>query len=152
MRKSIAALSLLLSFLVASSAAYTQPAASPTTSIINAGQGDSASIQDGNGVYDLIGGGVGSAGLTVTQFLHDHGATDLDLMSASHVDAVHLGGLISVLRNLSITTQAIPSTGYPGSTATWNVLIAAANDRMRAVSHPFDLFRPGAFRLIIAWA
>jgi len=121
-------LAVLFGLLVVS-ASSAQPAANQTTSFINVGQGDSALIQDGSGFDVLIDGGVAPAGGTVTQFLRDHGATDLEVMLASHADADHIGGLIAVLQAPDITTHAVLYNGYPGTTSTWNSFVAAAAAR-----------------------
>ena len=115
--------------LLAISVGLAQPTSTQTTTFINVGEGDSALIQDGNGFDVLIDGGVTAAGPTVDQFLHDHGVTKLDIMLASHADADHIGGLISVLKDLSITTNAVLYNGYPGTTTTWNNFEAAVTGR-----------------------
>ena len=126
------------------SAGSAQPAANQTTSFINVGQGDSALIQDGSGFDVLIDGGVAAAGDTVTQFLRDHGAADLEVMLASHADADHIGGLIAVLQAPDITTHAVLYNGYPGTTATWNNFVAAAAARGMTLT-------PVQFPSVLTW-
>ncbi|MTD30139.1 S-layer homology domain-containing protein [Planomicrobium sp. YIM 101495] len=69
---------------------------------INVGQGDSILIQSGNGKNMLIDGGTKSQGAKVVSFLKSKGVTKLDVVVATHPDADHIGGLISVLNNFSV--------------------------------------------------
>jgi competence protein ComEC len=138
-RASLGIVLALLFALVIASISSAHPTSTQTTSFINVGQGDSALIQDGNGFDVLIDGGVAAEGTTVDQFLHNHGATDLEIMLASHADADHIGGLITVLQDSSITIHQVLFNGYPGTTATWNNFATAANARgltLTAVQFP----------------
>jgi competence protein ComEC len=129
----------ILSALLVVSLSSAQPASTQTTSFINVGQGDAALLQDGSGFDVLIDGGVAAEGPTVDQFLRDHGATDLDVMLASHADADHIGGLITVLQDPGITIHKVLYNGYPGTTATWTSFFYAANERglsLTAVQFP----------------
>ncbi len=104
-------------------------ATSQTTTFIDVGQGDSILIQDGMGFDALIDGGIVSQGVTVDQFLKDHGAMDLEIMLASHADADHIGGLIAVLNDPEITIHSVLYNGYEGDTKTWDKFKQAVSDR-----------------------
>ena len=70
---------------------------------LDVGQGDSILIQSPNGKNMLIDGGGRSSGNDVVSFLKSKGVTKLDYVVATHPDADHIGGLISVLETLQIT-------------------------------------------------
>ncbi|MGE6415873.1 S-layer homology domain-containing protein [Planococcus kocurii] len=70
---------------------------------LNVGQGDAILIQSGNGKNMLIDGGTKAQGAKVVSFLKSKGVTKLDAVVASHPDADHIGGLISVLNNFTVT-------------------------------------------------
>lgn len=88
-------------------------------SYINVGQGDSILLRDPDGFAVLIDGGEKTAGPTVVNYLKTHGVTTLNVMLATHPDSDHIGGLISVLQDSSITVQHVIYSGYPGTTLTW---------------------------------
>ncbi|WP_342541914.1 S-layer homology domain-containing protein [Paenisporosarcina sp. FSL H8-0542] len=67
-------------------------------------QGDSILIQSPNGKNMLIDGGKKSEGTKVVSFLKSKGVSKLDYVVATHPDADHIGGLISVLNSISIGT------------------------------------------------
>lgn len=69
---------------------------------IDVGQGDAILIQSPNGKNMLIDGGPKSAGDKVVSFLKSKGVSTLDVVVATHPDADHIGGLISVLNNFKI--------------------------------------------------
>ncbi|AYC28739.1 S-layer homology domain-containing protein [Paenisporosarcina cavernae] len=71
---------------------------------IDVGQGDSILIQSASGKTMLIDGGPKSAGTKVVSYLKSKGVTKLDYVVATHPDADHIGGLISVLNSISIGT------------------------------------------------
>ncbi|MFX3672851.1 MAG: S-layer homology domain-containing protein [Paenisporosarcina sp.] len=71
---------------------------------INVGQGDSILIQSPNGKNMLIDGGKKSEGAKVVSFLKSKGVSKLDFVVATHPDADHIGGLISVLNSFFIGT------------------------------------------------
>lgn len=129
--RKILALILILLLLTVFSAtrAKTAPDGSLQVSYIDVGQGDSALLQDSNGFDVLIDGGVVSAGPTVVAYLKQKGADHLEVLVASHPDSDHIGGLISVLQDSSITVDALVYNGYPGTSQTWNDFLAAASSR-----------------------
>lgn len=69
---------------------------------IDVGQGDSILIKSPNGKTMLIDGGAKSAGDEVVSFIKSKGITSLDYVVATHPDADHIGGLISVLQNFKV--------------------------------------------------
>lgn len=69
---------------------------------INVGQGDAILIQSPNGKTMLIDGGVKGEGSNVVSYLREQGVKQLDYVVATHPDADHIGGLISVLNSVSI--------------------------------------------------
>lgn len=69
---------------------------------INVGQGDSILIESPSGKTMLIDGGVKGAGQQIVSYLKELGINKLDIVVATHPDADHIGGLISVLDNMTI--------------------------------------------------
>lgn len=69
---------------------------------IDVGQGDAILIQSGNGKNMLIDGGTKAQGAKVVAFLKAKGVSKLDYVVATHPDADHIGGLISVLNNFTV--------------------------------------------------
>lgn len=109
---------------------------------IDVGQGDSIHLSDGQGFDVLIDGGVSSAGTTVLNYLRANGITQLDAMVATHADADHVGGLISVLLANDITVSQVYYNGYSGTTVTWdNFTAAVAGDglALTPLQFPADL-------------
>ncbi len=92
---------------------------------INVGQGDSILLRDPNGFTILIDGGKTTAGPTVVNYAKSLGISSLDVIVATHADADHIGGLITVLQDHSIAVHRILYNGYAGSTATWNNFVTA---------------------------
>ncbi len=119
----------LVTGLVISSVTRANPLVHQTTTFINVGEGDSALLQDGNGFSVLIDGGVAAEGPTVDQFLHTQGIAELNVLMASHADADHIGGLITVLQDASIQIDQVLYNGYPGSTTTWTVFSSVVTAR-----------------------
>jgi competence protein ComEC len=109
---------------------------------IDVGQGDSILIRDASGFTLLIDGGKPAAGPVVVGYLKSLGISTLNAMLASHADADHIGGLISVLQDGSLGVQRVLYNGYPGATATWNTFAAAVAGRgltLEAVQFPETL-------------
>lgn len=82
--------------------------------VFDVGQGDSAYIQTPSGYNILIDGGPVSeytnAGETaLLPFFYASATSDIDLVIASHAHSDHVGGLISVAKNLTIENYLEPS-------------------------------------------
>lgn len=69
---------------------------------LDVGQGDSIFIQSPNGKNLLVDGSTKQAGKEVVDYLRKQGVEKLDYVVATHPDADHIGGLISVLNSISI--------------------------------------------------
>ena len=125
--------------LMISSSTIAKPLNNQTTTFINVGEGDSALLQDGNGFNVLIDGGKPTEGPVVDNFLHLQGITHLNVLMASHADSDHIGGLITVLQDNTITIDQVDYNGYSDSTATWSDFTSAVTSRgltMTAVDFP----------------
>ncbi len=96
-----------------------------TVYFIDVGQGDSIFI-DTLGLDVLIDGGTRTAGTTVTSFLQNLGISEIHLMVATHMDADHIGGLITVLSS-TIQVDEILINNQTGTTATYNDFMTLAN-------------------------
>ena len=81
---------------------YEQPLKEMAVHFIDVGQGDSIFIEASSGKTMLIDGGVKGAGKDVVAYLKAQGVKRLDYVVATHPDADHIGGLISVLNSISI--------------------------------------------------
>ncbi|MGE7984028.1 MBL fold metallo-hydrolase [Solibacillus sp. NPDC093137] len=81
---------------------YEEPLKEMAVHFIDVGQGDSIFIEAPNGKTMLIDGGVKGAGKEVVAYLKVQGVNRLDYVVATHPDADHIGGLISVLNSISI--------------------------------------------------
>lgn len=81
---------------------YEEPLKEMSVHFIDVGQGDSIFIEAPNGKTMLIDGGVKGAGKEVVAYLKAQGVNRLDYVVATHPDADHIGGLISVLNSISI--------------------------------------------------
>jgi competence protein ComEC len=103
------------------------PTSDLAVTFIDVNQGDSALIRDANGFDILIDGGKTSAGPTVLAMIKEQGLDDIDVMVASHADADHIGGLITVLQDNDIPVREVYYNGYPGSTLTWLSFVDAVN-------------------------
>lgn len=71
---------------------------------IDVGQGDAIALRSPSGKTMLIDGGKKSRGEDVVRFLREHGIETLDYVVATHPDADHIGGLISVLEQMDVKT------------------------------------------------
>lgn len=69
---------------------------------LDVGQGDSILVQSPNGKNLLVDGSTKDAGKEVVAYLRSHDVEKLDYVVATHPDADHIGGLISVLNSISI--------------------------------------------------
>lgn len=70
---------------------------------LDVGQGDSILIQAPNGKNMLVDGGTKGSGDKVVSFLKAKGVKKLDYVVATHPDADHIGGLITVLNAFPVT-------------------------------------------------
>lgn len=70
---------------------------------LDVGQGDSILIQAPNGKNMLVDGGTKGSGDKVVSFLKGKGVKKLDYVVATHPDADHIGGLITVLNAFPVT-------------------------------------------------
>ncbi len=69
---------------------------------LNVGQGDSILLETPNGKFMLIDGGMKGEGENVVEYLRNQGVERLEYVVATHPDADHIGGLVSVLNSISI--------------------------------------------------
>ncbi|SPU38252.1 metallo-beta-lactamase [Lysinibacillus capsici] len=88
---------------------------------IDVGQGDSTLIQSHDGKNILVDGGPKSAGKTVVNYLKSKGIKKLDFVVATHPDADHVGGLISVLNSISV--GKFVNSGKSHTTETYTQLL-----------------------------
>lgn len=98
-----------------------------TVHFIDVGQGDSILIVSPNNKTMLIDGGTKSAGNDVIQYLHSQNVKQLDYVVATHPDADHIGGLISVLNSISIK-QFIDS-GKVHTSATFEEMLGLIQEK-----------------------
>lgn len=70
---------------------------------LDVGQGDSILIQSPNGKNMLVDGGTKAQGEKVVSFLKSKGVKRLDYVVATHPDADHIGGLITVLNAFPVS-------------------------------------------------
>ncbi|MGE8081451.1 S-layer homology domain-containing protein [Peribacillus loiseleuriae] len=94
-----------------------KPAKEMFTHFIDVGQGDSILVQTPNGKTILIDGGKRSAGDKVVAYLKKAGVNSIDVLVATHPDADHIGGLISVLE--SIPVKKVLDSGKTHTTDTY---------------------------------
>ena len=97
-------------------------------SFIYVGQGDSILIQAQN-IWVLVDGGPSDAGDTVVDYLHSLGVPELQLMVATHMDADHIGGLISVLKS-NITIDKVLINNMTDTTSTYSQFITLAESHV----------------------
>lgn len=96
-----------------------------TVHFIDVGQGDSILISTPAAKAVLIDGGPGWASDTVASYLGDVGIDELDVVIATHPDADHIGGLLSVLSNDSgIEVGRVYDNGAEHDSATYDEYIA----------------------------
>lgn len=97
-------------------------------SFIDVGQGDSTLIQS-NGFDVLVDGGHFPAGPTVVAYLKSAGVDSLEVMVATHGDTDHLGGLVRVLEDESISVGQLLYNGYPDDINAFTQMIELADAR-----------------------
>ncbi len=103
-----------------------------TVSFIYVGEGDSLLIHAQN-VWVLVDGGPSDAGSTVVNYLQSSGVTELSLMVATHMDADHIGGLVTVLKS-SITIDRVLINNMTDTTSTYNQFITLAQKHIVLVA------------------
>ncbi|MER1985595.1 MAG: MBL fold metallo-hydrolase [Solibacillus sp.] len=94
---------------------------------IDVGQGDSILVQSPNGKTMLIDGGVKGAGKDVVAYLRGMGVSQLDYVVATHPDADHIGGLITVLNSISI--KNFVDSGKVHTSQTFEEMLMLVNDK-----------------------
>ena len=99
-----------------------------TVYFFDVGQGDSIFI-DTNNKDVLIDGGPRSASLTVLNYLSELNISHVDIVVATHPDADHIGGLITVL-NSSIQVDMVLYNNQTSTTKTYQEFISLAGDKM----------------------
>lgn len=109
-----------------------------TVNFIDVGQGDSIFI-DTSGLDVLIDGGTRTGGAKVVDFLEDLSIADIHLMVATHMDADHIGGLITVL-NSAIQVDEVLINNQTGTTATYNDFMALANKHSVSAAQRGDTY------------
>lgn len=96
-----------------------------TVHFIDVGQGDSIFI-DTSGLDVLADGGTRTAGDTVIDYLGNLSITKIHLMVATHMDADHIGGLITVLSS-NIQVDEVLINNQTGTSATYNDFMSLSN-------------------------
>ena len=99
-----------------------------TVYFFDVGQGDSIFI-DTNSEDVLIDGGTRGAGSTVMAYLNELNISHIDIVVATHPDADHIGGLITVLDS-SITVDMVLFNGQEKETKTYEDFISLAQDKV----------------------
>lgn len=97
-------------------------------SFIDVGQGDSILVQS-NGFDVLVDGGGFPAGPTVIAHLKNMGVDTLEVIVATHADTDHIGGLVDVLEDASITVGLLLHNGYPDDINAFTAMMNAATQR-----------------------
>jgi beta-lactamase superfamily II metal-dependent hydrolase len=99
-----------------------------TVAFLDIGQGDSILIHSPNGKTMLIDGGNSDRDGTdvIIPKLREWGASQLDVMVATHPDADHIGGLPAVLENFPVANVAL--TGQAHSTKIYERLLTDIRD------------------------
>ena len=110
------------------SLSQTQDSSLVTVYFFDVGQGDSIFI-DTNGKDVLIDGGRRGAGETVMDYLTDLGVSHLDIVVATHPDADHIGGLITILSS-SITVDIVLYNNQTSDTKTYQEFMSLAEDKI----------------------
>lgn len=83
---------------------------------LDVGQGDSILIKYGNRTM-LVDGGPIDAGPAVSSYLKSHGVNMIDVLVSTHPHADHIGGLLTVLRELPV--KVVYDSGIPHTTQTY---------------------------------
>jgi beta-lactamase superfamily II metal-dependent hydrolase len=91
-----------------------QPSQNLTIVFIDVGQGDSILVILPNTKTLLIDGGQREASGKVLATLQEHGLSRIDVVVATHPHADHIGGLVDVLRNVSVGQVLDSGRSYIG--------------------------------------
>lgn len=104
-----------------------------TVHFIDVGQGDSMLI-DTSGSDVLVDGGTQASGSTVLTYLSKLHITHINLMVATHMDADHIGGLVTVLDSV-IQVDEVLTNGMASNTATYTNFINLAQSHTLTATH-----------------
>jgi len=104
-----------------------------TVHFIDVGQGDSMLI-DTSGSDVLVDGGTQASGSTVLSYLGKLNITNINLMVATHMDADHIGGLVTVLDS-AIHVDEVLTNGMASNTATYTSFMNLAQSHTMTATH-----------------
>ncbi|WP_059173212.1 MBL fold metallo-hydrolase [Bacillus sp. FJAT-27445] len=113
------------------------PAPSVKAHFINVGQGDSILITLTNGKNILVDGGKREYGDELVSYLNKVGVKTVDLLVATHPDADHIGGLISVLKSFPV--KQVLDSGKEHTTQTYLEYLSLIDSR----NIPFSVAKVG---------
>jgi competence protein ComEC len=91
-----------------------------TAHFIDVGQGDSILLQF-NGKNVLIDGGTHDTGPIVETYLRNHGVSSLDLLVSTHPHEDHIGGLITILKDIPV--KQVLDSGQPHSSQVYETFL-----------------------------
>lgn len=111
---------------------------------IDVGQGDSILLETPSATV-LIDGGPRSAGDTVVQYLVRRGIEHLDLVIGTHPHEDHIGGLIPVLQQFSVST--VIDAGVPHTTRTFDDYLSAIERAVESGGTDYQV--PGGQRITL---
>jgi len=94
---------------------------------IDVGQGDSTLVQLPSGQTILIDGGTTSAGYTVVDYLNSLGIPGIDHLISTHPHEGHIGGLITVLKEISVDKVYMPRATH--TTRTFENFLLAIQEK-----------------------
>jgi competence protein ComEC len=97
-----------------------------TTHFIDVGQGDSILLQF-NGKNVLIDAGTQDAGPRVESYLRNHGVSSLDLLVATHPHEDHIGGLITILKDIPV--KQVLDSGQPHSSQVYETFLTLIDQK-----------------------
>lgn len=99
-----------------------------TISFLDVGQGDSIFIQTPSGHQILVDGGVNDKVLSELGTIMQPGDHSIDLVIATHPDADHISGLVSVIQKYDLENFMDP--GYPSDTHVYQQLIDTVSEHV----------------------
>ena len=109
-----------------------------TVHFIDVGQGHSISIATfGSDV--LVDGGTQTSGSLVVSYLSNMNITDLDVVVATHMDADHIGGLVTVLSS-NIHVKKVLTNGIADNTAIYANFIHLAQSHAMTATHRGEIY------------